>query len=109
MRIKRFLGAGAVAIALSGALSLPAQAADSFTIAAAGGSGGVSIWCPEGMQVTNPHVTNVDGSPLDPKQRVDTTALGSGSVPNGFAAWIAPYNGSPTPPADIKVTVTCTC
>ncbi|GGQ90491.1 hypothetical protein [Kitasatospora griseola] len=94
-------------LALAAATLLAAAgpaAAFTETVAATGAPSGVVAICPDGITPTDVHVTNGDGTPLGPDQRVRTTAVGS----TGVGAWIAPYQGSPPPPAAIRLTVTCT-
>ncbi|MGW4378766.1 hypothetical protein [Kitasatospora sp. NPDC004531] len=96
------LGLGLAAAALVATAAGPA-AAFSEIVTATGSPSGVIAICPDGISPTDVHVTNGDGTPLGAGQRVRTTAVGD----TGVGAWIAPYQGSPPPPASIRLTVTC--
>ena len=106
MRQRRWIGAGLAAVALSFALAGPARADDSTSVSAVGPSSGVEVHCPEGMHADSATVTNPDGTPLAPDQRIERTAIDGGT---GVAAWIAPYDHSPPPPTTIMLTVVCVC
>ncbi|MFF0297286.1 hypothetical protein ACFYS8_15560 [Kitasatospora sp. NPDC004615] len=97
---KRVAGLAVAALAMAAG---PA-AAFTETVAATGAPSGVVAICPEGVNPSDVHVTNGDGTPLGPDQRVHTTAVGA----TGVGAWIAPYQDSPPPPASIRLTITCT-
>ncbi|MFJ5231064.1 hypothetical protein ACIQBJ_14365 [Kitasatospora sp. NPDC088391] len=103
---KRVAGLGLLAATLLGAAAGPAAALDPETVTAVGSPGGVEALCPQGLKPADPHVTNGDGSPLGPDQRWRLTVIDGGQ---GYAAWIAPYNDSPPPPASIALTISCTC
>ncbi|WP_405020866.1 hypothetical protein OHV05_32315 [Kitasatospora sp. NBC_00070] len=102
---KRLLGVGLAAAGLAALLAGPAHADDTTSVSVTGSPGGVEAHCPEGTHLTDWKVTNGDGSPLGPDQRVRWTDAGN----EGVGAWIAPYEGSPPPPESITLTVFCTC
>src|SRR5690349_1219282 len=108
MRTGRIVGAGLAAVALTAMLAGPA-AADSLpeTVAATGSPGGVTAICPQGLHPgDNWTITNGDGTPLGKDQRWRWTLSDGGQ---GISAWIAPYVGSPPPPASITLTIACIC
>jgi heme A synthase len=106
MQHRRWVGASLAAVALAVVLGGPVQADDTTNVSVTGPSSGVTAHCPEGMQATTSSVTDGDGKPLGPGQRVRSTLLDGG---NGVGAWIAAYDNSPPPPATITLTVTCSC
>ncbi|OKJ05601.1 hypothetical protein [Kitasatospora sp. CB01950] len=100
---RQLVGTG-LAAALVVAVAAGPAAAFAETVTATGAPSGVIAICPDNISPTDVHVTDGDGTPLGPGQRVRTTAVGS----TGVGAWIAPYDGSPPPPAAIRLTITCT-
>lgn len=102
---KRLLGAGLAAVGLAALLAGPAHADGGTSVSVTGSPDGVVAHCPPGTHPADWTVTNGDGSPLGPDQRVRWTSVGE----DGVGAWIAPYTGSPPPPESITLTVSCTC
>ncbi|WP_225448097.1 hypothetical protein [Streptacidiphilus sp. P02-A3a] len=87
-------------------LVAPAWAAGPVTVAVTGPASGVVAYCPPGMRPGSWSVTGGDGSPLAGDQRQEWTVT---TGVTGIAAWIAPYDHSPPPPATITLTVVCVC
>lgn len=106
MRHARFVGAGAVAVALAVGLGGPARADEAVTVTVTGPAGGVVAYCPAGLRPLTWSVTDGDGGALAGDQRQEWTVTTGGT---GIAAWIAPYDHSPPPPASIRLTVVCGC
>lgn len=104
--MRRILGAGVAAAALVGLLAGTAQADGPVIVSVIGPPSGVAAYCPDGMRPGTWTITNPDGSPIDPGQRVRWTVT---SGEHGIGAWIAPYDQSPPPPPAIELTVVCVC